>query len=699
MTAATYPISFGYLCVSMSRSLLWVLCGCAALFTDSALATELLEPPMPFPEGGAGDAATNQGHALSADGRFVVFTSYAANLIATDTNGARDVFVWDSQLNTVELVSRNNSGVQANGDSTDAVISADGQWVAFSSTASNLTADANGAVADIFLYSRASATIELLSKSTEGVQSQLASERPDINADGRYVTFDTAGNLVGGSGTTHSQVFRRDNWNNRTELISQSLSGAAANDVSMDAQMSADGERIVFISMATNLTSVATVGKESFLRDMTANSLQLLSLNAAGEAGNGISYFPTISGDGKFAAFHTNASNLVSDGNPNATDVVVREISSGALELLSRDPSGLPANDLSFLASLSYNGMRAVFSTIATNLVPGDAPEHVDIVLVDRTTSSLSLLSQGPGAEPANGDSLAASISLDGRSATFETRASNLSPNGSAFTDALLSRLDDGGTAQAPVVAAILPSSRSVELGQSFTAFASVLSPSMANDCRVQVNAASTIASGVLSFQATDPLTNASVGVPNQPFLLLPDVPQSLVLTLTPEVATSAEEVTFDFVCAEGTAPIVPGTNTLLVSAEPTAPADVVALAATLQNDGIVSLPQGGGAGFFSVASVNLGAPAEMVVQPVVLGAPLDGFSICQTNPATGVCLADASLSVSVSLDTGDTPTFAVFVSNSTDVPFVPEVNRVVLQFVDGSGIVRGRTSVAIASR
>jgi len=573
MAAATNPNSSGRLCLSLFWSTFWGVCGFLALFTNLARANDLLDPPTQFPEGGVGDAAINHGHALSADGRFVVFTSYATNLVATDTNGARDVFVWDSQLNTVELVSRSNTGVQANGDCSDAVISADGQWVAFSSTASNLAVDTNGAVADVFLYSRASATIELISKSTAGVQSQLAAERPDINANGRYVTFDTAGELVGGVSTTHSQVFRRDTWDNRTELISQNLAGQAANDVSMDAQMSADGERIVFTSMATNLAAVATVGKESFLRDMTANSLQLLSLNAAGEAGNGISYFPTLSGDGRFAAFHTNASNLVSDDNPNATDVVMREISSGAIELLSRDINGMPANDLSFLVSLSYDGMRAVFSTIATNLVAGDAPEHVDVVLVDRTTSSVTLLSQGRGAEPANGDSLAASISLDGRSATFETRASNLSANGTVFSDALLDRLpvESEPASESQIVSAVLPNSRSVQLGDSLTAFASVLGTGVANDCRVESSA--NFATVVeMTFQATDPTNNGVVGVANQPFLLLPGVPQTLLLTLTPMASITAEEIQFDFVCAENAAPVTPGTNTLLVSAEATAP-------------------------------------------------------------------------------------------------------------------------------
>jgi len=687
MRLATKPLSIASLCV-----------GLFVAAVHSTRADDLLEPPMSFPEGGVGDAATNQGHALSADGRFVVFSSFATNLVAGDTNGARDIFLWDSQLNTVQLVSRSSGGTLANGDSSDAVISADGQWIAFSSAASNLTEDANGAVEDVFLYSRAAATLDLVSRSTGGVQSQTAAVRPDINANGRYVTFDTRGDLATGAGTTHSQVFRRDTWSDRTDLVSKNFIGAGANDLSMDAQMSADGERIVFVSMARNLTTAGTVGNDSYLKDMTTGSLQLLSQNAEGEAGDGISYFPTISGDGRFAAFHTNASNLVEGGNANFAGVVLRDTFTGELELLSPGTNGEPANNFSIHPSLSYDADRAVFATNASNLVEGDAAEHVDVVLFDRAGTALSLLSQGPGASSANGDSAAPSISLDGRSVTFETRASNLSPNGTAFSDVVLDRDAADAAAGVPVLAAVLPSSRSVMLGETLTAFATVLGTGIANDCRVQLNEDFSMLAS-LSFQATNPVNNVVVGVQDQSFLLLPGVPQTLLLTLTPSSAISAEEMLFDFVCSEGAAPVSTGTNTLLVSAEVEAPADVVALAATLANDGVVALPVGGGAGFFSVASVNLGTSTELNVRPVVLGAPLDGISICQTNPVTSVCLQEASAWVSTNVEAGETPTFAVFVSHSTDVEFAPGENRIVVQFEDNSGIVRGRTSVAVASR
>ena len=199
-----------------------------------------------------------------------------------------------------------------------------------------------------------------------------------------------------------------------------------------------------------------------------------------------------------------------------------------------------------------------------------------------------------------------------------------------------------------------------------------------------------------ISYQLTDPVTNAAVGPVNSEFLLLPGVPQTMVLRLQPNEAVTQEELEFAIRCDVGSAPVVPGTNTLLVSADSSQPPDVVALAATLDSDGIVKLPLAGAGGFFSVASVNVGSAGNFTVRPVVLGQPLDAVTICQTNPVTGVCLESPAASVAVAIDTGNTPTFGVFATNDTEVVFAPATNRLILQFEDANGIVRGRTSVAV---
>ena len=687
------------------RVCFFLVASTGVVWAPTLAADVLLEPPLSVVEGNvvgsAGDASVNQGQALSADGRFVTFTSFATNLVEDDTNGQRDVFVWDRTNDRVEIVSRGSSGQQSNGDSFDAVMSADGNWVAFASRATNLAADGNGGIADVFLYSRRTGVLELVSQSSSGVQSDMDALRPDINANGRYITFDTAGLLAPGATSTHAQIFRRDAWRDVTALISQTPGGIAGDALSMDAQMSADGQRVVFVSMATNFSQLTTVGKDSFLKDTLANSLQLLSENELGEAGDGTSYFPSISGDGLVAAFHSNASNLVSGASPNFADVILRDLATGQLTLISRSATGLPVDGFNIHPSLSFTGRQVLFASNATNLVPDDAPQSADIVLLNRDTAEFRLLSRTAENQPANGDSAAPSLSYDGRYAAFETTASNLTANGTAFSDVLLAEIDaaavpieESGNA---IAAAILPSSRSVRLGDTLTVFASVVGTGLSTSCTVRLRASQLAESGMdFEYRATDPATNAVTGSANTPFLLVPGIAQSLVFTLTPSVSMVEEEVEFDFVCDSLEAARIQGVNSLLVSAEVQQPPDLVALAATQDGNGVVTLPAIGSMGFFSVATVNLGASGAIVVRPIVTGPSLDSLSVCQTDPLTSVCLAPVSSTVSLTIATGETPTFGVFVSHSSAIEFEPATNRLVLQFEDAGGRVRGRTSVAV---
>jgi len=643
-------------------------------------ALALAEPPV-LASGSPGDAQTNEGHSLSADGRFVVFSSFATNLVVNDNNGLQDVFLWDTVADTVELVSHSVTGVAGNGDSSLAVISADGVWIAFLSVADNLTTDTNGSVADVFLYNRLESTIELVSVSATGEQSLSAADNPDINANGRYVTFDTIGNLAPGAGATVRNVLRRDNWRNTTELVSRTPDGMAGNDMSFNAQMSANGERIVFVSMASDLVATPTVGKDSFLYDAALGETTLLSLNDQGNAGDGTSYFPTISGDGRVAAFHSFADNLASSDAAGRADIFLRDLQTGLIELISSAPLGMPADSDSIHPALDFNGNRVAYLTFAGNLVANSAQGRADAVLFDRTTATTTLLSQADDGSGGNGDSAGPSISLDGVTQVLSSRATNLSTNGTPFSDVLLTQ----NAAAAPVTT-----------GRTLYASApSVIGSELSSGCKVVLDSSLDVD---FSYQLTDPLSNAAIGVRDQEFLLLPGVAQSLVFTLRPNVALEQEELAFAATCKLGSAPVVAGTNTLLMSAETTQPPDVVALVATLDNDGILKLPADGAASAFSVASINLGSADAYSVRPVVTGAALDAVSICQTNPVSGACLATPTEAVAVTINTGQTPTFGVFVANQSRVTFAPAVNRLFVQFEDNTGAVRGRTSVAIVT-
>ena len=137
---------------------------------------------------------------ISADGRYVAFISDASNLVPGDTNGVTDIFVYDRQTGTIERVSVAADGTQGNGGSCQPSISADGRYVAFSSYASNLVPGDTNGISDVFVYDRQTDTIERVSVAADGTQGNSYSWQPaSISADGRYVAFSSfASNLVPG---------------------------------------------------------------------------------------------------------------------------------------------------------------------------------------------------------------------------------------------------------------------------------------------------------------------------------------------------------------------------------------------------------------------------------------------------------------------------------------------------------------------
>ena len=251
----------------------------------------------------------------------------------------------------------------------------------------------------------------------------------------------------------------------------------------------------------------------------------------------------------------------------------------------------------------------------------------------------------------------------------------------------------------ADLAAAVLPSSRSVQIGDSATAFATL------------INTLTTVASGCgiaplssvpasFSYQTTDPATNALIGTPNTPVEIAPGGFQSYVFSFTPAAAFNSTDVQLNFDCFNtNPAPVTVGLNTLLLSASNTPVPDIVALVATATGDGTVRLPGVGGSGAFAVASVNVGSTGTITATPGFGGFSLPvALSICETNPVTGACLGTAAASVTTTIAAGATPTFAIFATATGDVPFDPANRRIFVSFTDSGGITRGSTSVAVTT-
>jgi hypothetical protein len=248
------------------------------------------------------------------------------------------------------------------------------------------------------------------------------------------------------------------------------------------------------------------------------------------------------------------------------------------------------------------------------------------------------------------------------------------------------------------IVAAVLPSSRSVQVGTFTTVFATIINTGSATAINCGISLATAIPAN-FSFQTTNPFTNQLIGSPNTPVNISPGAVQTFVLSLTPNSPIAPIDVQFSFDCFNtNPAPINTGLNTLLFSASFGPVPDIVALSATLPPDpGIANVPGTNGTAVFAVATVNVGMTGIITasVDTGEASLPLN-VSLCQTNPVNGECISSLSPSVTTLIAANATPTFGILIQGSGNVPFVPAANRIFVRFTDGSGITRGSTSVAV---
>jgi hypothetical protein len=250
------------------------------------------------------------------------------------------------------------------------------------------------------------------------------------------------------------------------------------------------------------------------------------------------------------------------------------------------------------------------------------------------------------------------------------------------------------------LVAAILPSSRSVQVGATATAFATIINAGSATAI-LCAPALATPLPATFIYQTTDSTTNQVIGTPNTPISVGTGAAQSFVIALTPTAPIAPTDVQFNFACANtNPAPVNVGLNTLLFSASATPVPDIVALAATATNDGIVNIPGTNGTGAFAVATVNVGVNGTITASADTGSAslPLSVF-LCETNPATGQCISAIGPSVTTQINANATPTFAILVQGSGNIPFDPATNRIFVRFKDNGNVTRGATSVAVRSQ
>ena len=271
---------------------------------------------------------------------------------------------------------------------------------------------------------------ERVDVATGGAQANGLSFQPSISRAGRYVAFDSsATNLVPGDTNGTDDVFVRDRVAGTTERVSVGLGGVQANGSSTGPVITPDGRFVAFVSYATNLVPGDTNNDpDLFVRDRRTGRTERVSVATGGVQGNNGSVDPEISAGGRFVAFISAATNLVPGDTNEALDVFVRDRLAGTTERVSVGPGGIQANEVSFSPVISAGGRFVAFDSRATNLVPGDTNGADDVFVRDRAAGTTERVSLGPGGAQANDASSFASISADGRFVAFDSFATNLGP-------------------------------------------------------------------------------------------------------------------------------------------------------------------------------------------------------------------------------------------------------------------------------
>jgi hypothetical protein len=367
---------------------------------------------------------------FSQNGRYITFRSAASNLVLEDQNEVADIFVRDRQTGSVTRVSVSSLGVEANHESDYPAISADGRFVTFSSKAGNLVENDTNGLYDVFVHDRESGLTERVSINSNKQGGNGNSFPSAISANGQIIAFASrAKNLVSFDRNGVFDIFAHDRSLGVTTRVSVDSQGVEANDFSASPVVSADGRWVAFSSKAENLVAGDTNHTlDIFVHDRVTGITTRESVNSAQVGGNGQSDFPAICADGRFVTFSSKASNLVTGDTNDTFDVFVRDRETQATTRVSVSSIGAEGNQNgdSIASSISADGRHIAFTSGASNLSPNDANGTFDAFIHDREMKVTARVSVGSVGESGNGSSYISAISADGRYIAFRSKASNL---------------------------------------------------------------------------------------------------------------------------------------------------------------------------------------------------------------------------------------------------------------------------------
>ena len=367
---------------------------------------------------------------ISSDGRYIAFHSYSDNLTANDTNSVCDIFVYDRIEGITERISVASDGSQGNGNSQYASINSDGRYVTFTSEADNLVSGDTNGVRDVFMYDRQTHQTIRVSVDSSGNQGNDSSWDSEISGNGNFITYTSfASNLVAGDvnsciyyfGEVRScrDVFVYDVQNGTTTLVSKTSTGAHLDYESLSPSINYDGSKIVFDSGYLNEDQLRP---DMFLYNLQTETIEMISFSLSGSQPNGISGVSSISGDGKKVVFTSFASDIVENDTNEASDCFIVDISdlnTTRTTHLSNPLDGETVSGESWAADISADGRYAVFKSEVDNLVTNDACSGWDIFVFDVQTGEKKIANRTPDGVQRCGQVTYPSISADGRYVSF----------------------------------------------------------------------------------------------------------------------------------------------------------------------------------------------------------------------------------------------------------------------------------------
>ncbi|OGO57499.1 MAG: hypothetical protein A2V85_17110 [Chloroflexi bacterium RBG_16_72_14] len=383
-----------------------------------------------FAGGGSAEAS------ISSNGRWVAFTSGAADLVAGDVNDAVDVFVRDRRTGrTTRMLLPNGTPVPARGAASQPSISADGSVVAFTyqpPATAGTTAAPPGSI--VLAWDRRTGDVEIVSRNTAGAAAP-GSRQPSVSADGRFVAFTSVhARIVAPDPNQSPDVFRYDRRTRTTVMVSVGFDGEPAfAEVQGDPSISDNGNLVAFVSDGGDaiVNEDTGPGTQVYVRDIAAGVTQRASGAPGGGPGggraDGPAEAPSISGDGRFVAFDSAATNLVAGDDNRVSDVFRRDRQTGLTELVSVTPDGSPAAGASGQAAITRDGRMVAFTSAAQDLVAGLPGAHLaaafrgatEVFIRDLVAQDTVLVSVGRDGEPGGGRSFGPSVGGAGRYVTF----------------------------------------------------------------------------------------------------------------------------------------------------------------------------------------------------------------------------------------------------------------------------------------